>query len=247
MPPETITFKISDQFHRERRKRFFLTFIVFLGFCAIWMVWNHDFITEQLSQISPILTGVFVFLLISFWVARRRWANRYLRSRSQLHISQEGLTLGDLDSEPTLSWTEITKVRIWNQPSGAVRCIQIYSQTSPPMILVGFDSIQDIATRVQSSLSTDVNISRRILRIDWFGPYALAVVVAIYSTLILLLQYFFGLSAVRLIWVLVSLLLSALFLAGRPVSRFNPRLLAVDILLGVFFLLRAVRWLNLSL
>ncbi|NJK62117.1 MAG: hypothetical protein HC921_04995 [Synechococcaceae cyanobacterium SM2_3_1] len=247
MPPETITFKLSDQFHRERRKRFLLTFIVFLGFFAIWIVWNRSLVMERLSQISPGLVGLFVFALICFGVARRRWTHRYLHSRSQLHLTKEGLTWGHLGAAPELPWSEITKVRIWNTRQGEVRCIQIHSQKRPSMILVGFDSIQEMATQIRSSLATHVDISSRILRIDWFGPYALAVLVAIYSTLVLLLQYFWGVSAIRYLWVLVSLLFSALFLARRPVSRSNPKLVAIDILLGVFFLLRAVRWLNLNL
>jgi hypothetical protein len=240
MHHETKTFRISDQFLQVRRKRFYLAFLVSIGFLAAWALLNRTFVLARIGETSPLLMGLFALLIISFWLVRRRWINRHFFP-SQLHINEVGLTQGEQGAGAELRWDDIRKVCIWNNSQGEVHLIQIFSKKRPPTFLVGFESIQDIAQHIQAALPVEIEVSHRVLRIDWFGAYALAGIVTVFSVTAMLLQYFFGLGALRFFWFLICIVCSLFLLLRRPASRLNPRLLAADILLGVLFLIRALR------
>ncbi len=241
MVDERQVFAISERFLRTRRRLIVVvstTMVVLLLVAFGYYAYATKLEPEKMASLAlalAITLGIFlvVCILTSFFMLRQF---RQLK----LHLGPDALVREAGARPQRIAWSDITKVRVRQVPSGEPRTVEIFTTGRRPLVLFGFEPVDEVVRVVQAKLPPTVQVETKQALLDWENPF---VMVALSATLFLVIAVVFGVAhrtagqtVIDAIDLVFQLALGILFLAYGPISRAFPRFRKWEIGFGVLIL-----------
>lgn len=235
MADERQVFVTSERFLRTRRRRMVLPPITAMVVLLLVVAYATKFGLERVSQFAiHMAIGLVIPVLVIFFMIRQF-------RQMKLHLGPDGLVLEAGATSQRIAWSDITKVQAPQTSSGKPRFVKIFTTGRRPLLLFGFEQVDEIVRVVQAKLPSTVQVeTKQIWQKNLFTSIALIATVLV----ITLASRIAGQTVsevIDLVFVLVlQLAVGILFLAYGPISRVFPRSRKWEIGLGVFFLVVAL-------
>ncbi len=236
MSDQTQTYTISERFIASRVR---LLFVVCLtGFPMSYFVFvlfgNRSFDFEQLGSIllnsAPIFIPIALILILMV-----RHINRNLR-RIKLHVGPDGLVREAGARQQEVRWDSIKKVVVRNLPSGAPRFVHIFPASGRPISILPLEQMAGFVEQVEEGVSTSTQFVVKRQKLDWeYPPLVVALMPLIAGVLLAFRSLGSGIHQIS--GPLISCTMGIWFLAYGPISRVNPNLRKLEVVLATLILI----------
>ncbi len=245
MVTSRVTFQVSESFLRSQHKlrlATLITLLLLLGAGLIIHFQNSNEV-ELLDQYPPaIIVSSIIFIFVPWRILRRKIWNWL--TMTHIDIGIEGIYLGYKEGNYYLPRENLKSVNVWRTVRGAVHSLQIFSLDRAPLLIVGFHSMEGLMEAINKRYP-EVPLNTRSLYINWHNPYVPSLFILGLASALLLLAVVGGEEVLDFSITCGRFGLALFFIISLPFSRINPRVLWLDIYLGIFFFCRALVFLYL--
>jgi len=177
---------------------------------------------------------VCVIVFVSIWlifVLQTRYVVKRWRQMS-LHVGPDGLVRDSGTVRQTVSWDSITSVRFHHDPRGEPRSIEVFSANDPPLMLLGFESMSEVAALIKEHLPLTAKLDVIRQRLDRKNTVVIVCTMVLAAFVFEAFRRIAGETSLMSLVALMQIALGIFFVTLGPLSRTNPNLRRWEIIMG---------------
>ena len=182
-------------------------------------------------DVLPWLVGVIVVTIVPIAILLPRWMFRHLR-HTRLTLAPEGLVRDAGGVRESLTWDSVARVRARYAPAGRLQALEIYSSARSPMVIAGFEHMDEIGRLVEASTAGHATWQHKYAHVDWENPFAFVAVLIAAGAVVGLVVAQGGLRVAQLLNIVLPVWFGLYFLVYAPLSRQNARFRPLELVIG---------------
>lgn len=209
-------FDFSED-HIKKTHRIILIVVIPLTvvFAVVFSLILSDF---DVKEASIVACGALLLSGTCLVIGTRR-ANRSLR-RMRVLSDEDKIVKQCGKSQQLISWDNIIKVKVIENPKGDVEKIRLYTKDKREMWLAGFEEMKGIASLIKKKISRNILIETKRSKFDWGSPIFVAIVFIGWMFFLCLIASI-GIEAIEMFMILFILGTGTWSLIYRPLTKFN--------------------------
>lgn len=222
-------------FSESRIRKTNRNMLIFAPFLILCVAGFALFIADYKVSKVLIPLGVTFLIMMTILAIEIPLMNRSSR-KMKVIIYEDEIIKQCGKSQQTISWDNIIKVKLVENPKGSLVRIRLYQKNNKAIYLFGFNEMGTIANLIKGRISNNVLVETKRHRLDWETPI-ISIISAAVTIIVMTIIASKGTKAMNIFAISAALCVGSWLLIYRPLTKFNLRNKWFEIISAVFMII----------